>query len=257
MVLHDIFLKSKRARAVCAIFCVVTLSLSFQVLVFGSEIRTNSTRVYLSDPGEYLYVEDAAREQLSKDHYYSLDEVSQMLEALDAKGNGKVDFASAAEDVYDWNQSTGADIAAMCALICSENTHNNSHGSDHWNFFVLPASGEMSFYKDRTGRKFWDAKKNCKTIGEALLKGMERIKKNYWENGQDSFYTMAFNQYGYPVNRVQAENSKKEICHSYLPYWEDTAYIASGFDSDHAWVNRMAFYLENFRDEGRRKWKIL
>ncbi len=230
--MKDRFLSFLRVLAVAAVLSVLMASVSF-----GGE-----KTAYLSGPDKVLYVDAGALEELSHGYSYSRDEVQDMLKELDKTGESGL--ISAADDVYVWNQSTGADVAAMCALICSEGSLNNMHGKEHWNFFVLPLSKGDSSYTAMGTRRLWDAKAECETLGEALVLGMEKIRMTYWEKGQDTFYKMSFNDYGVPKNRQEAE--KRVLSHSYLPYYEDLGYISSGYDSGHAWVNRMASYRRRF-----------
>ncbi len=227
--------------------CIIALILSFLMVrdVFASEIRAGG-KICLYPSGRELIVSEGAVEPLSKGYSYTETDIRKMLSALDEMGEHTGGLPEGTKEVYEWHKKTGADVAGLLALIRSDGTYCNSHGIEHWNFFLLPANGTDSSYSTFGGRTYYDAKADCSTVGEALVKGMDFIYRNYYLRGQDSFYKMAFNNYGFPKTLKEAEKAFPEITHSYLPWWEDDAYMSSGFDSEMAWVNRLARYREGF-----------
>ncbi len=196
---------------------------------------------------KFLSLHDGAEDSLSSGYSYSEEEIEAMLTYLENKCGNAVDLSSAAKAVYLWQKETGADTAALLSLLYFEGGMSNPHGVEHWNFYTLPCPQDGTAYSSTAKRTYWDAKKDCNSVGEALIKGMSYIYDNYFAKGQDSFYKMSFNAYGYPQNIKEAVSAESGIYHSYLPWWDDVPYISTGYNSAFCWVNRLTEYRKDLR----------
>ncbi len=217
-----------------------------------------SNRVYIYSHGEKMVdgwfdIYPGADVRLDVDHYYTKEEIRLMLQYLENKSMLKkpanyIRFTQATDAVFEWNQKTGADISAMLAIIYSEGGYYSRHGVDHYNFFDFTTKDPKYTYEGN--HPWWDAKKECGTISAAMVAGMKKIYKNYWTSakGQNTYYKMCFYDYGYPQSREEAISADVRFTHSYCPWWDDTGYITTGYQSKNAWCNHCAAYRYYFLD---------
>ncbi len=192
---------------------------------------------------EWYYLYDGADEPLDGGVYYSKSQIQIMLGYLESRSGGRTDYTSATDKIYQWNQETGADVAAMFAIIINETGCTSSYAVSHWNFFNFTASdGEPFFYGSNREHRWWDGRVACSNVGDALLHPMNKILNKYWRVGQNTYYKMCFNQYGYPQTREEAmaRNSNPGFSHCFCPWWQDTGFLTTGHNSAYSWCNKNA-----------------
>lgn len=220
----------------------------------GNEKRSSEKKVFISSTqykgkqilvNKWFYIDDGADESLLGYNNYSKSQVLQMLNYLTLKSGGEIDFTECLPEVWDFYESTHIDVAAMLSIVMTEGNYKTSSNAAYWNFFnykTPPGGSSIS------GKNLWNAKADCKTIGQAMVAGFRWIYKNYWLRGQDTYYLMAFNDYGYPQSSDEA-NVKYHHC--YRPWFDDTGYISSGYDDYYAWCNKCARRREELINEAK------
>ena len=184
----------------------------------------------------WFYLDEGADDNLLGNTEYSEADVLRMLTYLQTKSGDKIKFTQCLPEVWDFYRETGVDIGAMLAIIVTEGNTNPESYAKYWNFFnyKTPPGGTSI-----EGKQFWNAKADCKTIGEAMVACFQWIYGNYWLKGQDTYYKMTFNGYGYPQSEEEAKEAP-QLFHCYCPWFDDTGYIKSGFDDYYAWCNKCA-----------------
>lgn len=217
---------------------------------------------------DWIYLIEGADEPLDGGHYYTLEQIRAMLSFMNSKtgvNTSSYDFTRCAEDVYRFNQATGADIAAFLAIICTENSPKIAIPTYNW--FNITAYGDEAGYKTSPGSKYtwWNTKaqfsSSYSSLGYSTLEGccmvkcMNKIYGNYWtkpSRQQNTFFRMTFNQYGwnlsgetyYPQNWDEAivqENIMDNVAgHCYCPWWDDVGYKATQFNPEYLWCNQCA-----------------
>ena len=206
-----------------------------KVYIYGDPSRSN-----IVDGWFYIYGSD---EPLDGGGFsYSKTEIHTMLAYLEGlsrsktpKGRTPIDFTSATDELYEWQQSTGKDVAAILAICLTEGGYWNGHGCNYYNFF----SWTVSEGETREGSSsWWNAKADCGTVSRAVVRGCEKTFEKYWGRGQNTYYKMCFNKYGYPQTREAAIAAESGWYHCYCPWWDD-AYAASHNSRD-AWCNKSA-----------------
>jgi hypothetical protein len=163
-------------------------------------------------------------------------EIEDMLLYLEEMNDGGIDFSACAPELEEFYKDTHVDVAAMLAMIITAGNYSDKSNGKYWNFFDMPAPDGGSMIP---GSELWDAKSDCSTIGEAMVASFQWIYRNYWLKGQDSYYRMSFNRYGYPQDAAEAEQAPT-IEHGYNPWFDDKGYVSSGFDDYYAWCNKCA-----------------
>ena len=211
----------------------------------GNKKRNPSDKVYIGNTtwkgntynvNGWFYLDEGADESLLGNSVYSESDVQRMLIYLQNRSGGKIQFSRCLPEVWQFYEETHADIGAMLAIIMTEGNTNPGSYAAYWNFFnyKTPPGGTSI-----PGTSFWDAKTDCSTIGEAMVTCFYWIYGNYWLKGQDTYYMMSFNQYGYPQSAEEAKDAPK-LTHCYCPWFDDTGYVRSGFDDYYAWCNKCA-----------------
>ena len=211
----------------------------------GNKKRNPSDKVYIANTtwkgntynvNGWFYLDEGADESLLGNSVYSESDVQRMLIYLQNRSGGKIQFSRCLPEVWQFYEETHADIGAMLAIIMTEGNTNPGSYAAYWNFFnyKTPPGGTSI-----PGTSFWDAKTDCSTIGEAMVTCFYWIYGNYWLKAQDTYYTMSFNQYGYPQSAEEAKDAPK-LTHCYCPWFDDTGYVRSGFDDYYAWCNKCA-----------------
>lgn len=135
-----------------------------------------------------------------------------------------------AQCLYDFQCSHHCSISGFFGIMKQEGTLQSTWTSRRWNFFNI-TRGDLSIpgivNSDGEVTAFRDYKEWCKNetatgykdpVINAFNKQMEWIWDNYWNNGQDTYFSMIFN--GYNINDP---NSWLKINHSYCPPWDDVS----------------------------------
>lgn len=214
---------------------------------------------------DWIYLLEGADEPLDGGHYYSKEQIRAMLSFMNSYiGSKSYDFTRCVDDVYRYNEATGADIAGFLAIIMIENS--KGIGVPTYNWFNITAYGsEPYFLHEKTGsRKWWDAKSqysgSYSGLGYSTLEGccmvkcMEKIYRNYWtreDRKQNTYFRMTFNQYGWDLNgnvyfpqnwdeAIAQENIMDNVVgHCYCPWWDDVGYRTT-HNPANLWCNHCA-----------------
>ena len=193
-------------------------------------------------------INEGADTDLTNDYNYTREEIRTMLQFVKEQGKNVIDFPSGTDDVYGWHQNTHADVAAMLAIILVEGGHYSDHGKNHYNFFDFKPHGSEPYYTDKNGNHWLDCKAYYGSIGSSLRNTMAKIYGNYWSSGQNTYYKMCFNQYGYPQNRQEADAADPALTHCYCPWWDDVGYKSTHWNSDRSWPNQCASWRRRLLD---------
>ena len=192
---------------------------------------------------------------------YSKSEIGRMLDELEDMGGGAVPFSSALDEVYEWYCNNNyPDIAAFCAIIVTEGGFKSSFAKKYYNVFNMAPYGDEPYFTN-SGRNWLDCKAKWGTFPAAFVGQMNKILNNYWNKGQDTFYKMTFNNYGYPGSEyaLSTDEAELEICrqeataadpgitHAFCPWWDDTGYKTTNWNSDYAWCNKNAAQRAKFQ----------
>ena len=216
----------------------------------GSSKRNPKERAYISSVtwnGEtitaerFFYIDEEAERTLLGNEDYTESSMDRMLLTFRKKSKGGVRFTDCLPELWDFYMETGVDIAGVLAIAATEGALEDSKNTEHWNFFNTPTPKGGTSIADTD---LWDAKADCRTMGEAMVSEFRWMYKNYLLKGQDTFYKMSFDGYGKPESKEDAD--KAAVNHSYRPWFTDRSYILSGFDDYYAWCNKCARYRKEF-----------
>lgn len=220
-------------------------TLGVLMLISANKKREPVSQVWINDTtwegklyavNGYFMLDEGVDETCLGKRALSESDIETMLLYLQQAGGDTVHFISCQKELESFYEKTHVDVAAMLAIILAEGTYNDRGNGKYWNFYNMPAPIGGTVIP---GTELWDAKSDCKTVGEALVASFQWIYQNYWLKGQDSYYKMSFNRYGFPQTGEEAD-SAPAIEHSYSPWFLDRGYISSGFDDYYAWCNRCA-----------------
>ena len=104
---------------------------------------------------------------------------------------------------------------------------------------MKPYGSEKFFvYHSKNGAvsKWTDFKAIYGSIDAAMVGQFNKIYNNYFINqGQNTYYLMCFK--GYDGSSPETADSSK-ITHSYCPWFDDTGYLTTGYDSAFGWCNK-------------------
>lgn len=202
----------------------------------------------------WIELYEGAETDLCVSDNLSAAQIKRMLEH-NWKGT-KVDSMEVAEVLKEVQDRQGISIAGVLAIMRTERS-GKSIGEGpgaHNNFFDV--SGEPHYDGTTRWRDY-----SMYTVPEAMRMQVEDfIVKRYWKNGQNTFYTMTFNKYGYPQNWDEAEAAKPGIYHSYCPWWDNPAYTEAATNetsghpelptySETAWTNLWCNRCAEFRSD--------
>ena len=212
----------------------------------------------------WIHLIEGADTPLDAGYYYTRDQIYAMIQKLYNSKTSEFDWLACVDDVYEYNQATGADISALLAIILTE--YSPKIGNPTYNWYNLTAGSGEPYFKTSAGSKYnwWNPREQFqgtyktmnrrgggtgyKTLqGCCMVECMDSIVRRFWGRGQNTFYTMCFNQYGYPQSWEEAEAAKGGISHAYCPWWDDTGFITTGYNSDYMWCNKNAVYRTSFR----------
>lgn len=212
----------------------------------------------------WIHIIEGADTPLDGGYYYTRDEIYAMFQKITNEKTSAFNWLGCVDDVYEYNQATGVDIAALLAIIYTE--YSPKIGNPTYNWYNLTASSGEAYYKTSESSQWqWldpkttyqstysTMKTRAGTDGYSTLEGccmvecMDSIVRRFWKKGQNTFYTMCFNQYGYPQSWDEAEAAMPGIYHAYCPWWQDIGYITTGYNSDYMWCNKNAIFRTSFR----------
>jgi len=221
----------------------------------------------------YIHLLEGADEDLTQGYSYTLDEIRAMCAILDRNvstmatpetGGKRFTFSACAEDLWEFNRQTGYDIAALLAIILTENTPDI--GNYTWNWFnYTPFGSEISagwWYKRPSDKeRIWYSPYKRYSQGYAgyhslegccLVTTMRKITENYWKKRQQvSYFKMQFNRYGwspgesphYPdnlENALEEERNMDNAGYCYCPWWDDTGFLTTHYNYEYLWCNKNA-----------------
>jgi len=244
----------------------------------GNTHENNYTgEIYISMHGsfivdDWIYLIDGADAPLDSGYSYTESEVRAMLSYMNSaiSGRGDYDFTKATADVHRFNQDTGADVAAILAIILVENTPKVGVPTWNWLNFTPTASEKNAgwYYqrpypsKDIENGRYWynpKARFSKNLEGYTTLEGacltdiMKKVYNNYWTSSsrkQNTYFRMCFNQYGWDLegntnypqdweSALECEQQMESVGHCYCPWWED-AYVNANYDPSVLWCNKAA-----------------
>ena len=235
---------------------------------------------------DWIYLTEGADEPLDGGYSYTTEQIRSMLSHMNSAvkvDTSKYDFTKATQDVAKWQQQTGADVAAILAIILTENTKEIGYETYNWlNYTATKSERESGYYYQRAssncpycgkshkdvenGRYWYNPKKRYEqnlegytTVeGACMVDIMQKIYNNYWTGSrhQNTYFRMCFNQYGwnlegetyFPQNfdeALEQENHMESVGHCYCPWWEDA--YAKSHDPAHLWCNKNAGYRAKVR----------
>ncbi len=227
----------------------------------------------------YISLVEGADETLDGGFYYTRDEVEIMFQKLANSKTKEFKWLACVDDVAEYSQANGYDVAALLAIILTE--YSPKIGVSSYNWYNLTASSGQSIYKTSASSKWnwWNPKEQFSTTyasmenrygsngyhtleGCCMVECMDSIVRRYWKSSsykQNTYFRMTFNQYGwdldgntyYPQNWdeavVEEAHMDNVAKHCYCPWWDDIGFRDTGFNGDYIWCNKCAVNRQIFR----------
>lgn len=169
-----------------------------------------------------------------------IQKMLQYLEKLAQKNKGySIPFSKCTDALYAWQQEKNASVSGILAIILTEGGYGY-FANDYYNFFNMKPYGSEKYFvyhsKNGAVSKWTDFKAIYGSIDTAIVGQFNKIYNNYFLNqGQNSYYLMCFK--GYDGSSPETADSSK-ITHSYCPWFDDTGYLTTGYDSAFGWCNK-------------------
>ncbi len=154
-------------------------------------------------------------------------------------------FASALYSFQEWQ---GSSVAGTLAIMKQEGGFTSRYGRNGYNYYNIAPGRSWQYGKVGGFRDYKDAHANgayndvellnATSVWDITLDGNDRITdvipavavfyeqacwvdRNYWKDGQNTYYTMIFNGYG--RGATTGIGAYQQVSHSYCPPWDDTA----------------------------------
>lgn len=206
---------------------------------------------------DFYNVSVGANTDLTVSDNLSREQVRAVLAYAEARAaaNGKnYKFTDATDAIYEWQQSTGYSVTGMMAIMTHAEHGYTGINSNHYNFFNTVASSGEAYFTQKEGGVHWkDWRKIYNNdIGKALAAQFDDIARRYWEKGQNTYFSMCFKNWedityvqtgppeGMTTQALEGVQSWSEMSHCYCPWWDDTGYIQTSYDSNYGWCNKCA-----------------
>ena len=191
---------------------------------------------------DWFYISEDARANLySSDISFSKDQTRAMLAYLEDKSGGSIPFTDATDSLYEWHKDTGGSISGALAIILTEGGYNSSYGRNYYNFYNYTATKGESVIPGHS-HPWWNVKADYGDIGSCLVAQINKVYKNYWGKGQNSYFGMCWRISGGELYSAQDDDSAAEqdgtLTHCYCPWYEDTGYRQTGYNSYYSWANK-------------------
>ncbi|AOZ97845.1 hypothetical protein [Butyrivibrio hungatei] len=222
--------------------------------VYIAEATNPRTGVHYVVNG-FVSLVDGADTPLDGGYYYTRDEIAAMVFKVAHLKENSFNWDAVVDDLTEYQHATQVDVAALLAIVMTE--YSRGIGVPSYNWYNLTTKGNYYYLHPDTGQmKWWSPKKEYQnsystmatkygTTGYKTLEGccmvecMDSIVSRYWNKGQNTFYRMTFNTYGYPQDYDSSMAAMDNITHSYCPWWDDNGFTSTG-KSENMWCNRNA-----------------
>ena len=192
---------------------------------------------------DWYNVSEQANHSLTTSDGLSKAEIRKMLEYLEKlalKNKGySIPYTQCTDALYEWQQEKGASVSGILAIILTEGGYGY-FANDYYNFFNMKPYGSEKYFvyhsKNGAVSKWTDYKSIYGRIDTAMVGQFNKIYNNYFINqGQNTYYLMCFK--GYDGTSPETADSSM-IIHSYCPWYDDTGYLTTGYDSAYGWCNK-------------------
>ena len=207
---------------------------------------------YVWVAGGWYAVSEGARADLNVSDGLSKSQIYNLLNYIWIRNGSPAScrIIDATDAVYEWQQSTGGSVTAIFGIWMQEGAMTTTIGREHWNLGNFTAGkGDISFKTSPTSKYHWaDFKAMYPDIGSAIAEQLRRVKANYWNKGQNTFFAMSWKT----VHGIYSAQGPSEACpqsdfvHCYCPYWDDSAFaVTSQKVPDPAysgWSNKCAYF---------------
>lgn len=233
---------------------VIEMDTAFQIWIGN---WTNARTKKNHEVYDFYNVSVGANTDLTVSDGLSKEQVRAVLSYAEARAtaSGKnYKFTDATDAIYEWQERTGYSVTGLLAIMTHAEHGYTGINSNHYNFFNTVAGSGEAYFTQKPGGVHWkDWKKIYNNdIGAALAAQFDDIAKRYWGRGQNTYFTMCFNNWegityvqgGPPegVTTQELENVQdwSVMTHCYCPWWDDTGYIQTSYNSDYGWCNKCA-----------------
>ncbi len=163
-------------------------------------------------------------------------------------------FTDATDAIFEWQERTGYSVTGMLAIMTHAEHGYMGYNSNHYNFFNTVASnGEAYFTQTKNGVHWKDWRKIYNNdLGKALAAQFDDIATRYWAKGQNTYFSMCFNVWenityvnggppeGVTTSELEGIQNWSVMTHCYCPWWDDTGYIQTNYNSNYGWCNKCA-----------------